>query len=79
MELRLTRKAQAATGLETIDRRARHERHVDEAGSMTGVELFLQLVDRIARRYEQIAVEPFELALDALVVNDSLDRSNRAA
>jgi hypothetical protein len=78
MDLGLTREANRTMGIKGIDRRALHPFHRD-ARSHTCVELLLEVLERFIRRLEQITIQPFEVAIDALGRGDFFYAIDRRA
>jgi hypothetical protein len=77
MELRLPRKAQCPSRVESGNRCACHDLRVDQAGARRGLVLALDLIAFIARRREEVAIQAPEFAADAFVGDDPLDRVDR--
>jgi hypothetical protein len=79
MELSLLGKAQAGAAVERRERRALEQLDRAQAGAVRGLELLLQRLALVALGEEQIAVDPAEIALDALFPDDGLDALDRRA
>ena len=78
MNLTLTRKPDCAVGIKILDRRALNPFY-RQAGSFTGLEFPLKIVERFVRWFKQISIEPLEAAVDLLSSRDFFNAINRGA
>src|SRR5581483_1833128 len=76
MELRLPRKAQAHSGIESAEWGARDLFDINQAGAVRGFQLTFEHLFRFARRHEEVAIEPLEIAIYALRRDNGFDAIN---
>src|ERR1041384_3985726 len=76
MKLGLVREMETAPGIKIDNGRAFNKSNVLKTCPMRRIEFMLQNFLRFARRQEQVAVHPGEIAVDLLLSRDSLDFVN---
>jgi hypothetical protein len=76
VKLTLPREPQARSGVEA-KWGTFHETNVDKTGAVRGRQFAVQDVERLARRHEQISIQPLEVTIDSLEVNNGFDPGNR--
>ena len=73
MKLRLPSEPQRTTGIKRWQRRALDDLSVRQTGAPGRGQLAVQEVRRLIRRSDQIAIDAFEIAVDAFLAHDALD------
>src|ERR1043165_6083408 len=73
MKLPLFWKPERRTSVKRFDRRTRDQFHIGQTGAVRGFQFVFKYFRRLAWWHEQVAVEPFEAAIELFLTTDLFD------